>query len=309
MIEVTNVSKSFGDVQALKDINFSVNEGQVVGFLGANGAGKTTTMDIICGCIGADQGQVKISGIDILAEPVAAKQMIGYLPDEPPVHYDMYVEDFIRYAANLNLVPVNQLSDRVDDTIRRLDLDAVRRRVVGNLSKGYKQRVALAQAIVHDPRVLVLDEPTEGLDPNQIIEIRNLIHELKEKHTIILSSHILSEVENTCDEIIVIHEGRILQQGSRASLEAALSKRKGFQYLMKISPDVERAIEILKGITGIEAVRGVAEQFIEFKLSEDEAVIEQVVRQFTAANIGISEIRPEQSTLEDVFFSLTRGVH
>lgn len=308
MIEVVNVSKNFGEVRALSDVSFTVSEGQVVGFLGANGAGKTTTMDIICGCIGPDSGSVRISGFDILDEPINAKKNIGYLPDEPPIHEDMYVEDFIRYAANLNLVPPDKIKTSVDRTMDRLDLSRVKHRVIGNLSKGFKQRVALAQAIVHDPKVLVLDEPTEGLDPNQILEIRKLIQELKQHHTIILSSHILSEVENTCDEIVIIHEGKILKQGSRASLEASFTERRGSHYLVKVSGQIDAALAILNSLDQISGARKVGELFVEFTLNGDESVVDRIVRSLIEKNIGVREIRPEVSTLEDVFFSLTRGV-
>jgi ABC-2 type transport system ATP-binding protein len=256
-----------------------------------------------------DSGSVRISGADILNDPITAKKAIGYLPDEPPVHDDMYVEDFVKYAASINLVPANRIQDRVKDTLDRLDLTSVKNRVVGNLSKGYRQRVALSQAIVHEPKVLVLDEPTEGLDPNQIVEIRNLIHELKSKHTIILSSHILSEVENTCDEIVIIHEGKILKKGSKSSLEAALTERRGHHYIIKVQGDVDLGVSLLSEYKGITGASKVADSFIEFRLDGEERIIGGVVAKLVGRGLEVLEVRPETSTLEDVFFSLTREKH
>jgi ABC-2 type transport system ATP-binding protein len=192
MIEVIGLSKRYGAVQALNNVSFSVSKGQIVGFLGANGAGKTTTMDIMCGCIGADAGTATIAGYDVTEHPLEVKRRLGYLPDVAPLHPEMRVEEFVTYAGRLHQIPGTQLRQRVGETLEKLSLGAVRRRLIGNLSKGYRQRVALAQAIVHNPEVLVLDEPTEGLDPNQIVQIRELIRSLAGHHTIILSSHILS---------------------------------------------------------------------------------------------------------------------
>jgi ABC-2 type transport system ATP-binding protein len=194
MIEVNGLSKNYGDLAALSNVSFTVEKGQIVGFLGANGAGKSTTMDILCGCIGADSGFAKVAGFDITERPLEAKRRLGYLPDVAPLHHDMLVSDYIAYAAELHKVERGQIAARVSATIEKLALGDVRNRVIGNLSKGYRQRVGLAQALVHDPEVLVLDEPTEGLDPTQIAEIRKLIKSLAGQHTILLSSHILSEV-------------------------------------------------------------------------------------------------------------------
>ncbi|MEZ4744248.1 MAG: ABC transporter ATP-binding protein, partial [Bdellovibrionota bacterium] len=184
MIEVKGVSKRFGEILALDNISLTVEKGQIVGFLGANGAGKTTTMDIICGCSGPDSGTVEICGHDIVKEPLIAKQKLGYLPDIPPLYPEMKVEEAITFTAKLRKVPSDKQKEAVNKAINALSLESVRNRLVGNLSKGFRQRVAFAKAIVHDPEVLILDEPTEGLDPNQIAQMRELIRSLKGDHTI-----------------------------------------------------------------------------------------------------------------------------
>lgn len=307
MIEVSGLSKRYGTVQALKDVSFTVNKGQIVGFLGANGAGKTTTMDIMCGCIGADSGTAKIAGFDITENPLEAKRRLGYLPDVQPLHGEMRVNDFITYTAKLHRVPKDRLKPRVDETIERLSLGDVQGRLVGNLSKGYRQRVALAQAIVHDPDVLVLDEPTEGLDPNQIVHIRELIRSLAGQHTIILSSHILSEVQNTCDHIIIIHQGHVVQQGSYAELVDQMQT--GRTYRLRVGKDAARLVSSLAACGGIVAPKVVDEAIneLEFGLTKaaGEAVLDDVAKKVVDGGFGFRELSAKTKSLEEVFFKLT----
>ena len=312
MIEVTGLSKRFGNVDALCDVSFTVEKGQIVGFLGANGAGKTTTMDIMCGCIGADAGSARVAGFDITEEPLAAKQRLGYLPDAAPLHGEMRVEDYVAYAARLHRIPGTQVKKRVTETLDRLSLGDVRGRLVGNLSKGYRQRVALAQAIVHDPDVLVLDEPTEGLDPNQIVQIRELIRSLAGQHTIILSSHILSEVQNTCDHIIIIHKGRIVQKGSYEELVQSLQGGRIFR--LKVARDPMALVTRLNDIAGVVGPRVIGDGKVhgdgielEFGLSggvSDDAV-DLVARATVEGGHGLREIAAKTKSLEEVFFQLT----
>jgi ABC-2 type transport system ATP-binding protein len=309
MIEVKGLSKRFGQLQALNDVSFTVEKGQIVGFLGANGAGKTTTMDILCGCIGADAGSAIIAGFDITEQPIEAKKRLGYLPDVPPLHTEMTVEDFVTYAAKLHQVPINALNTRVNDTLQRLALTDVRHRLVGNLSKGYRQRVALAQAIVHDPEVLVLDEPTEGLDPAQIVQIRELIRSLGGKHTILLSSHILSEVQNTCDRIVIINKGRIVTQGTYEELTRDLSQGKVFR--LRVARSAKDALARLKGLPGIVHARiedDHGEDAIEFGLekSANENAPEDVARAVMDGGFGFRELRQKTKSLEEVFFQVTK---
>ncbi len=306
MIEVSGLCKRFGTVQALNDVSFTVGKGQIVGFLGANGAGKTTTMDILCGCIGPDQGSAKISGFDVLEEPLEAKKRLGYLPDEPPVYNDMRVGDFIDYCAVLNKVSTADRARRVSETIEKLSLGDVRHRIVGNLSKGYRQRVALAQALVHDPDVLVLDEPTEGLDPTQIVQIRELIRSLGGQHTIILSSHILSEVQNTCDHIVIIHKGHIVQQGTYDELVNSFSGGGG--YTVRVRQDASRLAEELRKLGSVSATRLVAERdgAVDVTLRGASVAIDDVARHVLDGGYGLVEIAAHTKSLEDIYFQLTK---
>jgi ABC-2 type transport system ATP-binding protein len=307
MIEVSGLTKRFGSVQALRDVSFKVERGQIVGFLGANGAGKTTTMDIMCGCIGADSGSSKIAGFDIMEQPLEAKRRLGYLPDVAPLHMEMRVADYVTFAARLHKVPTLQLRKQVDEAVERLSLGDVRHRLVGNLSKGYRQRVALAQAIVHNPEVLILDEPTEGLDPNQILHIRELIKSLAGQHTIILSSHILSEVQNTCDRIVIIHNGAVVQQGSVEELASQAAS--GRIYRIRVARNVDQLVPLLNTINQIIAPRVIDKINceVEFGLSKgaDEQIVDEVAKLVVNGGYGLRELALKTHSLEDVFFQLT----
>lgn len=308
MIEVSGLSKQYGDVHALSEVSFTVPKGQIVGFLGANGAGKTTTMDIICGCIGPDSGTAKISGFDITEEPLEAKRRLGYLPDVPPLHTEMRVRDFVTYSARLHKVPSAAIGARVDETIARLSLGDVQNRIIGNLSKGFRQRVALAQAIVHDPEVLVLDEPTEGLDPVQIVQIRELIRSLAGKHTIILSSHILSEVQNTCDHIIIIHKGRVVQQGAYEEIVSGFSS--GLHYRLRVASGASRLVGALARVPGIDGAKAIGEddKELEFGLvsRDSENLLDQVAKTTVDGGFGLRELAAKTKSLEEVFFQITK---
>ncbi|MCX6116137.1 MAG: ABC transporter ATP-binding protein [Proteobacteria bacterium] len=307
MIEVSGLSKRYGDIHALADVSFSVDTGKIVGFLGANGAGKSTTMDILCGYIGADQGTAKIAGFDITDQPIEAKYRLGYLPDVPPLHTDMTVSDFITYAARLRKVESSKVKTRVDSTLEKLALGEVRKRLVGNLSKGYRQRVGLAQALVHDPEVLVLDEPTEGLDPTQISEMRKLIRGLAGQHTILLSSHILSEVQSTVDKIVVINKGRIVAQGSYEELASSLEG--GSLYRLRVAKQSERALAILNGINGVYGAKlNSSGEEIEFAIakSTSDGIIDDIARGVIDGGCGLREVSLKTRSLEDVFLQLTK---
>jgi len=308
MIEVSALSKRYGEINALKDVSFKVEKGQIVGFLGANGAGKTTTMDIICGCIGADSGTARIAGFDIMDSPMEAKRRLGYLPDVPPLHVEMIVKDYIAYAAVLHKVPSASVSKRVDSTLDSLSLGDVRNRVIGNLSKGFRQRVALAQAIVHDPDVLVLDEPTEGLDPNQILHIRELIKSLAGRHTTILSSHILSEVQNTCDHIVIIDKGHVVTQGTYEELSQTIQS--GHIYRLRVAKDAGKALSDLTGLNGVSNVKVIHESNdIEFSISSasgGDAALDAVAKRIVDGGYGLRELALKTKSLEEVFFQLTK---
>jgi len=306
MIEVSALSKNNGELRALDKVSFSLDKGQIFGFLGANGAGKSTTMDIICGCIGADNGSAKIAGYDITEQPLEAKRRLGYLPDVAPLHDDMIVEEFIEYAGQLRKIPTNALKSRVDSTIEKLALGDVSKRLIGNLSKGYRQRVGLAQALVHDPEVLILDEPTEGLDPTQIIEIRKLIRSLAGQHTILLSSHILSEVQNTCDKIIIINKGKIVTQGTYDQLSASMES--GHIYKLKVARNGSNALTTL-GRIGVSNVKsGNTPEDIEFAVSTaaGDKILDDVAKAIVDGGFGLRGLTLKTRSLEDIFLQLTK---
>lgn len=306
MIEVHNITKSFGDLKALSDISFCIDKGTVVGFLGANGAGKTTTMDIICGFLGADAGTVKIGGFDIFTHPIDAKARIGYLPDNPPLYLDIKVKSAIEFSAKLHKVSKKDLKQFIDEAIRKLDLESVQDRVVGNLSKGFKQRVAFAQAIVHKPDVLVLDEPTEGLDPNQIVQMRELIISLKGDHTIILSSHILSEVENICDRIIILHQGKIAKEGTYEELINEFERENHF--ILKLDYVSQDFLDQLSKLDGIKATKIVENNGSSIDIianSEFKYLPEKIVKIAFEHKLEFREFVCKTRKLEDVFFKVT----
>lgn len=305
MIEVQGISKRYGDIVALKDLSFSVEKGHIVGFLGANGAGKTTTMDILCGCIGADQGTVKVGGYEMSESPREAKRRMGYLPDEPPLHNDMRVQDYIEYAGRLWGMERNSLTPRCHEVMGKLGLMEVKSRLIGNLSKGFRQRVGLAQALIHNPEVLVLDEPTEGLDPNQIVQIRELIRSLKGEHTIVFSSHILSEVENITDEIIIIDRGHMVEKGTYDGLLAKVGS--GRRYLVKVARNSDQLIQEIMRLPGVSAVHALPSEIstVEFSIDEHSDALDKVASLVVAGAYGLREIRQTSKRLEDIFFQLT----
>jgi ABC-2 type transport system ATP-binding protein len=307
MIEVSNLTKRYGEIAALSEVTFTVDKGKIFGFLGANGAGKSTTMDILCGYIGADQGTAKVAGFDITEKPIEAKLRLGYLPDVPPLHPEMYVQDFISYAARLHKVPSAQVATRVSATIDRLALGDVRKRLIGNLSKGFRQRVGLAQALVHDPEVLVLDEPTEGLDPTQISEMRKLIRSLAGQHTILLSSHILSEVQSTVDNIVVINKGKIVAQGTYETLASSLES--GSSYRLRVGRDSNKVASLINKVPGLHNVVPTGgHDEVEFTIAKGtgDQVLDLVAKAVIDAGLGLRELALKTRSLEDVFLQLTK---
>ncbi len=304
MISVQGLTKNFGDVKALDKVSFEVPKGKIVGFLGANGAGKTTTLDILAGCSGADQGTIKINDYDITEQPILAKKQIGYLPDEPPLYPEMKVTEYIKFGGQLKGLKGKKLHSRMSAMIDQMDLSSVAGRLVGNLSKGFSQRVALAQTLVHDPSVLILDEPTEGLDPKQIVDLRNLIKSLAGEHTIFLSSHILAEVENTCEHIIVIDKGRIVHQGSYSEL--AKKRQATSTYTIRLKNNGVDFAQTLEKIPEIATLEFAGENEIEFSLAnEKESSLDEIVSQAISSGCGICELTKQKKSLEDVFRQLT----
>ncbi|MGZ3721826.1 MAG: ABC transporter ATP-binding protein [Bdellovibrionales bacterium] len=303
MIEVKNLSKNYGNRHAIQNLNFSVNKGEVVGFLGPNGAGKSTTMKIITGYMAPSSGVVKIAGFDIFEDPIEVKRRIGYLPETPPLYQDMYVADYLRFVANLKQVDPSRVTSLVNSALEKTGLVDVRSRLIANLSKGFKQRVGLAQALVSDPEILILDEPTVGLDPKQVAEIRHLIAQLKGQHTIILSTHILPEVQASCEKVIIINSGVIVAEDS---LEGLARRMSGGGHM--ISLRVRRNQEAI--VRGLQTVKGVrksanAGNYIEVEVDGDENAIEQIAAYVVAQNAGLIELKAQSIGLEDIFLKLT----
>lgn len=309
MIEVRNLTKSYGKHMAVDQLNFTVDKGQIYGFLGPNGAGKSTTMNIMTGYLGATQGEVLIDGHDILKEPEEAKKCIGYLPEQPPLYMEMTVEEYLDFAAELKRLKKNERREQVDKVIELVKLEDVRHRLIRNLSKGYKQRVGLAQAVLGYPQVIILDEPTVGLDPQQIIEIRQLIRDLAKEHTIILSSHILAEVSEVCDHIMIISKGKLVASDTPANLEARLEGAGGLEILVKGS--LEQAQDILSSIPEIANIdvgesqeEGAVLLILEARENAD--IREKVFRAFAKDECPLLAMQKIQTTLEDVFLELTQ---
>ncbi len=302
-----NVTKKYGSRVAVDNINFSVKKGEVVGFLGPNGAGKTSTMKMITGYMTPTFGEVRIAGEDIFADPIKSKQRIGYLPEAPPIYSDMYVEKYLQYVADLKNCPKKKVKSEVDLVIEKAGLQPVRGRLIQNISKGFKQRTGLAQALIGDPEILILDEPTVGLDPNQVLEIRRLISTLRGQHTIILSTHILSEVQASCDRVLIIKEGKMVAQESLSSLREKQSQSRR-RLSVRVKQVSEALIEGLKQLKGVRDVSASRESLLTLSADEksEQDLNEQVAKEVIAKGAGLMELS-ESFSLEDVFLKLTSG--
>jgi len=307
VIEVQHLSKRYGPFTAVDDVSFTVGAGEILGFLGPNGAGKTTTMRIITGYMPATEGTVSVAGYDVFAQPIEAKKRTGYLPETPPLYPDMTVRDYVTFVARIKGVPSREIRGRVDDVMKKTHIADMASRHCGKLSKGYKQRVGLAQALIHNPDVLVLDEPTAGLDPKQIIEARQLITELGGNHTVVLSTHILPEVSQTCSRVVIINKGKVVAVDTPDNLTARL-RGSETMYLQVHAPgaDVAPALSALAGVTRVKAepqAGGVVAVEVDSEQGRD-------VRRDLAATVvhqgwGLLELRPMRMSLEDIFLSLT----
>ena len=303
MIEVENLTKFYGPRPAIKDLTFQISKGEVVGFLGPNGAGKTTTMNILSCILPATSGTARICGYDVFENSLGVRKTLGYLPENPPLYSDMIVSDYLRFAAKIRSVKGKNLSSNVDRILEKCSLKEVRGRIIGRLSKGFQQRVGLAQALIHNPDILILDEPTLGLDPIQIIEIRKLIKELASEHTIILSSHILPEITEICKRVIIISEGVIAAMDSLDGLNAQL--RSGDNLLLKIRNPNGTVLESLKGLEKIRSVR--TEDNIKFLIECElnSNLQDSIARTALEHSWGIVELKPIALSLEDIFLKLT----
>ncbi len=302
MIEVKGLSKSYGDRKAISEIDFTVNKGEVVGFLGPNGAGKSTTMKIITGYMAPTDGQVSVAGFDIFENPIEVKRRIGYLPETPPVYTDMKVGAYLKFCAKLKGVPSEELEVSVERALKKTSLESVKDRMIGNLSKGFRQRVGLAQALVSDPEVLILDEPTVGLDPKQVAEMRNLIKELKGQHTIILSTHILSEVQASCDKVIIINNGKIIAEDNLAGLSKRMSG--GGQLRVRVKRLADQVAQELVQIENVREAKNTG-NYVEVLTDGSDAATEKVSEKVVSMQAGLLELHSSSLSLEDIFIELT----
>jgi gliding motility-associated transport system ATP-binding protein len=306
VIEVQHLTKRYGPVTAVDDISFRVERGEILGFLGPNGAGKTTTMRVLTGYMPATDGKAIVAGFDVFDQPIEAKRRTGYLPETPPLYPDMSVLEYLQFVARIKGVPGNERRERIQAVMRRTRIDDVANRLCAKLSKGYRQRVGLAQALIHNPDVLILDEPTAGLDPRQIIETRELIKELAGDHTIILSTHILPEVSQTCQRVVIINKGRVVAVDTPDNLTARM---RGAETLyVEVDAMGADAVPTLLRVPGVTRVvetdRRDAAAAYQVESEHGHDVRRELARAVVTSGWGLMELRPMRVSLEDVFLSL-----
>lgn len=303
LIQVSHLTKLYGQRTAVNDFSFNVNKGEIVGFLGPNGAGKSTTMKILTGFMPATSGTANIAGYDVFENPLEVKRNVGFLPETPPVYPEMTVNEYLSFAAQLHGVPSAGIKAAVSMAIEKTSLGDVRGRLIGNLSKGYRQRVGLAQALAHNPKVLILDEATVGLDPKQIIEIRELIKSLGGDHTVILSSHILPEVTATCQRIIVINKGQIVATDTIEQLTTRLNK--GLIYSLMVKSPASAGVEAIRKLPGISSVTATGPKLVVEIKPGGQEVRDQIVETAVKQGMGVLEFSAERVSLEEIFLQLT----
>jgi ABC-2 type transport system ATP-binding protein len=307
VIEVKNLTKKYGDHIAVEDLSFTVKDGRIYGLLGPNGAGKTTTMNIMTGCLGATSGVVRIDGLDIFDEPEKIKRKVGYLPELPPLYPDMTPMEFLKFVAKARGVTGAERTGQIEKVIAIAGIEEMQDRLIKNLSKGYRQRVGIAQALLGNPEVVILDEPTVGLDPKQIIEIRDLIKNLGKDHTVILSSHILGEVQAVCDHILIISRGKLVASGTPDELEKQFAGSSTVN--LSVKADRARATQVLDGMDGVSDVEvkseadGVSELCVSAQDGGD--VREALFTAFSKANVPILNMTLSKASLEDIFLEFT----
>ena len=311
MIEVKNLVKRYGDHVAVNNLSFTVEEGQIYGFLGPNGAGKSTTMNIIPGYLASTEGEVLINGHNILEEPEEAKKCIGYLPELPPVYTDMTVLEYMKFVADLKKIPKDKKANMIEEVMEMVKISDMRNRLIKNLSKGYRQRVGLAQALVGFPDVIILDEPTSGLDPSQIIDMRNVIKSLGKKHTVIISSHILSEVSAVCDRVIIINQGKIVASDTTDGLAGRADN-----HVQQVSfrGSLEKALSSLNQWSAIKDISIVDEKensvyTINVSGEQGTDIREIIFASFAQAEIPVLMLKPASDSLEDAFINVVNGAY
>jgi ABC-2 type transport system ATP-binding protein len=302
MIRVSGLTKDYGMRRAIDNLTFEAEQGEILGFLGPNGAGKTTTMRILTGYMPPTEGEANVAGYDVVAESIEVRRRVGYLPETVPLYTDMTVFDYLKFMADLRHLPDGE--DRVDETLEMVGLEERAEGYIGNLSKGMRQRVGLAQALLHRPEVLILDEPTIGLDPGQVVDVRNVIREIGKERTVLLSTHILSEAQQLCDRVLIINKGRIVAEDTPANLQASLiGSERGMLRVRGEADDLLKKISKIKGITNVQPKE---EGVLEFQFAPGQDVRAEVARATIKAGYDLLEMRLIGMSLEDIFLQLTR---
>jgi ABC-2 type transport system ATP-binding protein len=304
MIEVSELTKKYGELVAVQNLSFKVEPGKIWGLLGPNAAGKTTTMRILTGYLPATEGRANVAGFDVFEQPNEAKKIIGYLPEVAPLYPDMTVSSYLSFVAEIKQVPSSKREDAVGRAVKTSGLESVKSRLIKNISRGYKQRVGIAQALIHDPKVLILDEPTIGLDPAQIIEIREMIKSLRGERTIMLSTHILAEVTQTCDGVVIINEGKLMASGSLAELTASFRQKDGV--ILKLRRATAEAAAELRRIAGVDRVSQKDSEFtVEWGQGKD--LRDALARLVVEKDLGLLEMRPFAMSIEDLYLRIVSG--
>ena len=311
MIEVTHLTKYYGDFLAVNDLSFTIEDGHVYGFLGPNGAGKSTTMNMMTGCLSPTDGTIRIGGFDILESPEQAKKLIGYLPEQPPVYMNETPQEYLEFVGEAKGLRGKALRAQIDEVVESAGIGDVRDRLIGTLSKGYRQRVGIAQALLGNPQVIILDEPTVGLDPIQIIEIRDFIKELGRTHTVILSSHILSEVQAVCEQVLIISKGRLVAFDAPENLEKLLTASNAITFQVEASKaQTEKILAQLDGLSGWEVSEtdGICSVTADLTEGQDaKTACGKLTLAFAAKGLPVIEMRMKKANLEDVFLELTEA--
>jgi ABC-type multidrug transport system, ATPase component len=308
LVEVKDLVKYYGDRLAVDNISFEVGRGEILGFLGPNGAGKTTTMRIITGYMPPTRGEVKVCGIDVLEKPVEAKRLIGYLPENPPVYSDMTVISYLKFVARLKRVPRNKIKERLDFVLEKCGLKDVKGRIIGNLSRGYRQRVGIAQAIIHDPQIMIFDEPTVGLDPQQVVEIRNLIKEISKDKTVILSTHILSEVTKICNRVIIISGGRLVFSEYLDRIGAIEGRRK-FLFWFSNPTEAQTAYNTISDM-GLKKIKDVKLEDSKISILSEDDIRKDLIKDLLSKS-GVVPIKVDEEvpSLEEVYLKVVSGAN
>jgi len=301
LLSAKELSRNYGQQQAVHNVSFEINKGEVLGFLGPNGAGKSTTMKMLSGNLAPNHGEIIINGYDLLTQPKQAKSHIGYLPEQPPLYKELTVKEFLSFCAQINQISSTKIKSAVDTAVDRCGLTEVTQRLIGNLSKGYQQRVGIAQAIIHTPAVVILDEPTSGLDPIQIREIRHLIRDIAKEHSVILSTHILPEVEMLCDRVQIINKGQLILSDT---IEGFGLQMQTSCLLLELS--FPPTIEVIQGISGVISVKNITDSLFQIHYSPEHNPTNQIVSEASAQQWQLTQLTPQQHSLEDVFMKIIR---